>query len=97
MDLMNQVSKRKPFKFANENFHACRYSSSKAFLYGFLATFSSIFDDQEFWTILLIYNLVLFFITIKRQIRHMIKHKYLPFDIGKKASPSTYCELKFLA
>lgn len=94
--ILNQVSERKPLKFANDSLHTYRYSSSKAFLYGFVATFFSIFDVPVFWPILLIYFLVLFFITIKRQIRHMIKHKYLPFDIGKKASLSAYFELWFL-
>jgi hypothetical protein len=37
-----------------------------------------------FWPILLMYWVVLFFITMKRQIRHMIKHRYLPFSMGKQ-------------
>ena len=65
---------------------SCRYSASKSFLYGFVATFFPIFDVPVFWPILLVYFLVLLFITLKRQIRHMIKHKYLPFDIGKKVT-----------
>ena len=28
--------------------------------------------------------LVLFVVTMKRQIRHMIKYRYLPFSLGKK-------------
>jgi hypothetical protein len=27
---------------------------------------------------------MLFFMTMKQQIKHMIKHKYLPFSVGKK-------------
>lgn len=27
---------------------------------------------------------ILFFVTMKRQIAHMIKYKYLPFTLGKK-------------
>ena len=27
---------------------------------------------------------VLFFVTMKRQILHMIKHRYVPFSFGKK-------------
>ena len=46
-------------------------------------TFFEIFDVPVFWPILLLYFLVLFFITMKRQIRHMIKYKYVPFSWGK--------------
>ena len=49
-----------------------------------LATFFPIFDVPVFWPILLLYFFVLFFITMKRQVKHMIKHKYIPFDLGKK-------------
>lgn len=50
----------------------------------FLMTFFPVFNIPVFWPILLIYFVVLFFLTMKRQIKHMIKHKYIPFDIGKK-------------
>ena len=64
--------------------HFHRYSSTKAFCLGFCATFFSAFDVPVFWPILLLYWLVLFFLTMKRQIRHMIKHRYVPFSIGKQ-------------
>ena len=48
-------------------------------------TFLSIFDVPVFWPILLMYFIVLFYITMKRQIAHMIKHKYIPFSFGKPA------------
>ena len=51
-----------------------------------LATFFPIFDVPVFWPILLLYFFVLFFITMKRQVKHMIKHKYIPFDLGKKVT-----------
>jgi len=47
-------------------------------------TFFSLFDVPVFWPILLIYFIVLFVLTMKRQIKHMLKHKYLPFSFGKK-------------
>ena len=50
----------------------------------FCMTFFSIFDIPVFWPILLLYFIALFFLTMKRQIKHMIKHKYLPFSMGKK-------------
>ncbi|AAS50364.1 AAL002Wp [Eremothecium gossypii ATCC 10895] len=49
----------------------------------FLATFS-VFDIPVYWPILLIYFILLFALTMRRQINHMIKYKYLPLDIGKK-------------
>lgn len=38
-----------------------------------------------FWPILVLYFLILFFMTMRKQIRHMIKYRYIPFNIGKKA------------
>ena len=46
-------------------------------------TFFSIFDIPVFWPILLLYFFVLFFMTMKRQIMHMYKHKYVPISFGK--------------
>ena len=37
-----------------------------------------------FWPILLIYFVILFTLTMRRQIKHMIRYKYVPFDLGKK-------------
>ncbi|KAK9470771.1 retrieval of early ER protein Rer1 [Dipodascopsis tothii] len=59
------------------------YSSARATTIAFLCTFFSIFDVPVFWPILLIYFCVLFAITMRRQIQHMIKYRYLPFDLGK--------------
>ena len=47
-------------------------------------TFVPIFDVPVFWPILLMYWFMLFFMTMKQQIRHMIKHRYVPFSFGKK-------------
>lgn len=59
-------------------------------------TLFPMFDVPVFWPILLLYWLLLFTVTMKRQIKHMIKYKYLPFNTGKKvrlvwgfASPGT--------
>ncbi|EFJ43500.1 hypothetical protein VOLCADRAFT_83259 [Volvox carteri f. nagariensis] len=60
------------------------YASIKSILLGTGMTFFSVFDVPVFWPILLLYWFVLFFVTMKRQIRHMIKHRYLPFTFGKK-------------
>ncbi|TYI56581.1 hypothetical protein E1A91_D11G220900v1 [Gossypium mustelinum] len=70
------------------------YSITKAFCIAFVMTFFSVFDVPVFWPILLFYWLMLFILTMKRQILHMIKYKYVPFSFGKqrydgKKAPST--------
>ncbi|KAK4477115.1 hypothetical protein RD792_016325, partial [Penstemon davidsonii] len=62
------------------------YAITKAFCVAFAMTFFSMFDVPVFWPILLCYWLVLFVLTMKRQIMHMMKYKYLPFNIGKQVS-----------
>lgn len=64
----------------------CRYSFTKAFCIAFVMTFFSIFDVPVFWPILLCYWIVLFVLTMRRQISHMIKYKYLPFSFGKQVT-----------
>lgn len=49
-------------------------------------TFFSMFDVPVFWPILLFYWIVLFVVTMRRQIAHMLKYKYIPFSIGKQVS-----------
>lgn len=56
-------------------------------------TFFSVFDVPVFWPILLLYWCVLFFVTMKRQIRHMIKYRYIPFSFGKKVSKFGTCDI----
>ncbi len=68
-----------------------RYSAIKAVVIGFVMTFFPIFDVPVFWPILLLYWFVLFFVTMKRQIKHMIKYRYIPFSLGKKARPACSC------
>ncbi|XP_074308791.1 protein RER1A-like isoform X2 [Silene latifolia] len=60
------------------------YSITKAFCIAFVMTFFSVFDVPVFWPILLFYWFVLFMLTMRRQIHHMIKYKYVPFSFGKK-------------
>ncbi|KAL3514452.1 hypothetical protein ACH5RR_027169 [Cinchona calisaya] len=60
------------------------YSLAKAFCIAFVLTFFSAFDVPVFWPILLFYWLVLFISTMKRQIMHMIKYRYVPFTFGKQ-------------
>lgn len=77
-----------------------RLSSTRATAIALFCTISEVFDVPVYWPILLIYFFVLFALTMRRQIqyvipllyvvcansllRHMIKYKYVPFDIGRK-------------
>eukprot|EP00917_Polyrhabdina_sp_WS-2016_P007833 GHVP01017513.1.p1 GENE.GHVP01017513.1~~GHVP01017513.1.p1 ORF type:complete len:165 (+),score=14.86 GHVP01017513.1:92-586(+) len=49
-----------------------------------LLVFTDIFDIPVFWPILLVYYLLISFVMLKTQLQHMIRYKYVPFDIGKK-------------
>jgi len=70
------------FKF----WHSC----TRAVITSFGMTFFRVFDIPVFWPILLLYFIVLFFITMKRQIAHAIKHRYNPFHgaFGKPKLPA---------
>ncbi|XP_026466233.1 protein RER1-like [Ctenocephalides felis] len=51
-----------------------------------IALFCTMFDCFNipvFWPILVFYFITLFLVTMKRQIKHMIKYRYLPFTHGK--------------
>ncbi|CAA2959543.1 RER1B-like [Olea europaea subsp. europaea] len=63
----------------------CWYAITKAFCVAFLMTFFSVFDVPVFWPILFFYWVFLFILTMKRQITHMIKYRYVPFNIGKQS------------
>ncbi|CAL1380734.1 unnamed protein product [Linum trigynum] len=60
------------------------YSITKAFCIAFFMTFFAVFDVPVFWPILLFYWIVLFVLTMRRQIMHMVKYKYVPFSFGKQ-------------
>ena len=53
-------------------------------LIALLCTFVPFLDIPVFWPILLIYFISLTFITLKNQIMHMIKYKYLPWNYNKR-------------
>jgi len=42
------------------------------------------FDVPVYWPILVMYFCVLFVLTMRRQLQHMIKYRYVPFDWGRK-------------
>ncbi|CAX40895.1 protein involved in retention of membrane proteins in the ER, putative [Candida dubliniensis CD36] len=65
------------------------YNAIRATIIALILTFFNIFDIPVFWPILLMYFIILFTLTMRRQIQHMIKYKYLPFDLGKTKYRST--------
>jgi hypothetical protein len=76
------VRKLPEFKF----WYECSVAISLAFFF----TFFSVFNVPVFWPILLIYFIMLFCLTMKKQFAHMRQHNYVPFSFGKKKyGPST--------
>jgi len=59
------------------------YSCFKGTFVSIGMTFFGIFDIPVFWPILVFYFIMLFFMTMKRQILHMYKHRYVPLSWGK--------------
>lgn len=53
------------------------------FLIGIVLTFFDAFNIPVFWPLLLVYFALIFFLTMRKQIQHMIKYKYMPWDAGK--------------
>ncbi|ANB14977.1 Rer1p [Sugiyamaella lignohabitans] len=59
------------------------HNATRATAIGFVCSWFSVFDVPVLWQILLLYFIILFSLTMRRQIQHMIKYRYLPFDLGK--------------
>ena len=51
---------------------------------GICMTLFGLFDVPVFWPILLMYFILLFGMTMKRQIKHMLKYNYVPWTTGKQ-------------
>ncbi|GAA5849900.1 hypothetical protein JCM8547_000948 [Rhodosporidiobolus lusitaniae] len=60
------------------------YGATRAIFFSLVASFIPVFDVPVFWPILVMYFCILTFITLRRQVSHMRKYRYLPFDIGRK-------------
>ena len=48
-----------------------------------ILTYFKTFDIPVFWPLLLVYFFLIFYLVMKRQIQHMIKYHYLPWDYSK--------------
>lgn len=64
-------------------------TSIKAVCISLILTCFSMLDLPVFWPILLIYFVILFILTMKQQIKKMIKYGYIPVSLGKQ----TYGEI----
>eukprot|EP00127_Corallochytrium_limacisporum_P001734 Clim_evm71s77 gene=Clim_evmTU71s77 len=60
------------------------YACTRAVCFALVCTLFPFMDVPVYWPILVMYFFVLFGVTMKRQIQHMIKYRYLPFTTGKK-------------
>jgi len=59
------------------------YSATRAIVIGIVCSFFTAFDLPVFWPVLVMYFIILFVLTMRRQIQHMIKYRYVPFTVGK--------------
>ncbi|KFD62689.1 hypothetical protein M514_03799 [Trichuris suis] len=59
------------------------HAATKSIIIAFVCTFFEMFNVPVFWPILVVYFVILFCLTMKRQIKHMIKYRYVPFTTGK--------------
>lgn len=59
--------------------HSCMIATTISYF----CTFFDCFNVPVFAPVLIMYFCLLFFLTMKRQIKHMIRYRYLPFTRGK--------------
>jgi len=59
------------------------HSATRAVVISFVCSWFEIFNLPVFWPVLVVYWLILFSLTMRRQIQHMIKYRYVPFSFGK--------------
>jgi hypothetical protein len=59
------------------------FAAVRATLTAFCMTCSEVFNLPVFWPILVLYFLVLLVVTLRKQIAHMVKHRYMPCSFGK--------------
>lgn len=83
--LPTKLSDSQEYKGFNRKLPEFKFWHS-AFLAVFVSLLMSLiplFDIPVFWPILVLYFLALFALTMKNQIAHMIKHRYIPISWGK--------------
>lgn len=65
------------------------YSATRALVLALACTLLPFLNIPVFWPILVMYFVLLTMAMMRRSIEHMIKYKYVPWDIGKKSYRST--------
>ncbi|KAJ5282790.1 Retrieval of early ER protein Rer1 [Penicillium chrysogenum] len=63
------------------------HSATRAIAIAFVCSWLAVFDIPVFWPVLVVYWIILFVLTMRRQIQHMIKYRYVPFSFGKTRAP----------
>ncbi|KAK8022180.1 rer1 protein [Apiospora rasikravindrae] len=59
------------------------HAATSAIGIGFMCSWFEVFNVPVFWPVLVMYWIILFVLTMRKQIQHMIKYKYVPFSFGK--------------
>ncbi|KAI6090374.1 retrieval of early ER protein Rer1 [Hypoxylon rubiginosum] len=59
------------------------HEATRAISIGFVCSWFEIFNVPVFWPVLVMYWIILFVLTMRKQIQHMIKYRYVPFSFGK--------------
>lgn len=59
-------------------------SATRAVGLAFCCSWSEVFNLPVFWPVLVVYWFILVVLTMRRQIQHMLKYRYVPWDYGKK-------------
>ncbi|KAI1096385.1 retrieval of early ER protein Rer1 [Rostrohypoxylon terebratum] len=59
------------------------HEATRAIAIGFVCSWFEIFNVPVFWPVLVMYWIILFVLTMRKQIQHMIKYRYVPFSFGK--------------
>lgn len=60
------------------------YWATRAVVISFCCSWFELFNVPVFWPVLVMYWIILFVLTMRKQIQHMIKYRYVPFTVGKK-------------
>ncbi|KXJ94520.1 retrieval of early ER protein Rer1 [Microdochium bolleyi] len=59
------------------------HGATRAIAISFLCSWFEIFNVPVFWPVLVMYWFILFILTMRKQIQHMVKYRYVPFTFGK--------------
>ncbi|KAI1268687.1 retrieval of early ER protein Rer1 [Xylariaceae sp. FL1019] len=59
------------------------HEATRAILISITCSFFTVFDVPVFWPVLVMYWFILLVLTMRKQIQHMIKYRYVPFSFGK--------------